>query len=94
MTAAWLSRRWVQDGLVWLPAGLGLGHGVVDCQDDSLGAVLPPALLVLAFNNGEGLQDVGGVLPIDAVKVKIQGVQFTADEEAALFVPAEKGGLL
>src|SRR5262245_50912557 len=52
------SRRGIEQGLKW-PAGAdGLRHRVVDLEDDALGAVVAPLLLVLALDDGEGVHDV------------------------------------
>lgn len=34
------------------------GHGIVDLQDEALGAVFAIFLFVFAFDNGEGMHDV------------------------------------
>jgi hypothetical protein len=49
---------------------------------------------VFAADDGEGVHDVGDVLAFDAVEVEVGGVQFAAEEEAALFVPAEGGAVV
>jgi hypothetical protein len=60
MAAAWVARRWVQTCLIG-PAGVdGLLHGLVDFDDNALGAVIALVpLLVLAADDGEGVHDVG-----------------------------------
>ena len=67
----------------------GLLHGVVDVEDDALRAVFAVRLLVLALDDGEGLQDVVDVVARDAVEVEVGGVEFAAQQEAARFVPAK-----
>ena len=48
----------IQDGLVGFAGADGVGHGVVDFENDSLGAVLAVGFLVLAFDDRESLHDV------------------------------------
>ena len=48
-----LSRRRVEDGLVRLAGSCGLGHRVVDLQDQLLGAEGAVALLVPFLDNRE-----------------------------------------
>lgn len=45
--------------------------------------------LVVAPGDGEGVQDVGGVILIEAVEDEVQGVQAGAEMAALLHVPAE-----
>jgi hypothetical protein len=68
----------------------GVGHGVVDLEDDALRPVFAVGLLVVLPHDGEGVEDVGGVVAGDAVEVKEGGVQLGAEEEAAGRVPAER----
>jgi len=58
MTAPWI--RWRRDkaGLVGLAGADGFLHGVVDFEDNALGAVFVKLLLVLAANDREGIHDV------------------------------------
>ena len=49
-----------QAGLVGDAGAGGFGHGVVDFEDDALGAVLAvPLGFILALHDGEGVHDVG-----------------------------------
>ena len=89
MRGAGIAGRRVEAGLVGLAGAHGLGHLVVDFQDDALGAVFAVRGLVLALDDGEGVHDVVHVVAGDAVEVEVGGVQFAAQQEAALFVPAE-----
>ena len=50
---------WVEAGLVRHTGPDGLGHFVVDFEDDALGAVFAVLFLVLALDDGEGVHDVG-----------------------------------
>ena len=55
----------------------GLLHGVVDVEDHALRTVFAVRLLVLAFDNGEGLQNVVHVVASDAVEVEVGRVGLT-----------------
>jgi hypothetical protein len=70
-------RRRVQAGAVRLPGSHGAGHVVVHFQDDALGPVFPMALLVLAFNKREGIQDVVDIGALNAIKLEISSIKFT-----------------
>lgn len=60
MAAPLVSWRRVKAGLVGLAGADDLLHGVVDFEDDALGAVVAVVLLlVLAADDGEGVHDVG-----------------------------------
>src|SRR5262249_32470484 len=67
----------------------GLMHRVVDVEDDALRAVCAVRLLVPAFDDGEGLQNVVHVIAPDAVEVEVSRIEFAAQQEATFFVPAE-----
>ena len=67
----------------------GLLHGVVNVEDDALRAVCAVRLLVPAFDDGEGLQNVVHVVAPDAVEVEVGRIEFATQQEAALFVPSE-----
>jgi hypothetical protein len=59
----WAGRR-VEAGFVRNPGAHGLGHFVVDFEDDALGPVLAVVfLLVLAADNWEGVHDVRNSVP-------------------------------
>ena len=76
-------------GYHW-PLAIGLhhlGHGVVDLQDDPLGAVLAVGLLVVLADDGEGVEDAVGVVVPDAVEVEEGRVQLAAKQEAAPSLP-------
>ena len=84
-----IGRRGIETRLVRFAAVHGLLHGVVDFEDDPLGAVLAVRGHVLALDDGEGLHDVVHVVTRDAVEVEIGRVQLAAKEKATLLVPAE-----
>ena len=68
----------------------GLLHGIVDVGDDALGAVFAVRLLVLAFDNGKGLQHGVHVVVPDTVAVEVggslrwKGVAFNPQERVML----------
>jgi hypothetical protein len=89
MAAAGVGGGRVEQGAVGGAGGDGVGEGVVDLEDEALGAVVAVTGLVVAANNGESVHDVVGVVAGDAVEVEEGGVQLAAELEAALGVPAE-----
>jgi hypothetical protein len=76
--------------LIWRARLDSLLHGIVDVEDNALGAILAMRLFVLAFDDGEGLQNVVRVVAPNAVEVEVGRVEFAAQQEAARFVPAER----
>src|SRR5712691_4075352 len=62
-------RWWVEARVIWRSRLHGLLHGVVDVEDDALRAVCAVGLLVLAFDDGEGLQYVVHIGTPEAVEV-------------------------
>ncbi len=82
--------RGVEDRLVGLAGGDGCGHGVVAFEDDALGAVLAVGGLVLAPHDRERVEDVVDVVALDAVEVEERGVKFRTQQEAPLWLPAER----
>ena len=81
---------WVEAGLVGVAGAGGFGEGVVDFEDGALGAVVAVGGEVFAFDDGEGVEDVGGVVAGDAVEVEEGGVEFAAEQEPPRLVPAER----
>jgi hypothetical protein len=79
----------VEEGLVGFTASYGSDHGIVDLEDGVFGAVVAVGFFVFAFDDGEGIHDVVNVVALDAVEVEVGGVEFAAEQEAAVFVPAE-----
>lgn len=80
----------------------GVGHGVVDGEDGFFGDVGAGlgdfaglvfdfgAGDVFAADDGKGVEDVGGVVAVEAVEVEEGGGEFRAEQEATLLVPAER----
>ena len=67
--------EWVFDdahGLLYRHSGFGIAgcEGVHVGKDKGFGAVVAEGCFVLALNDGEGGEDVGGVVPVEAVEVK------------------------
>ena len=73
MGDAVIGRRWIEAGDVGNAGARVLGHGVVEFEDDALGAVLTVGLLVVLFDDGEGIEDVDDVVARKAVKVEESG---------------------
>src|SRR5262245_20233580 len=84
-----ICRRWVEARGIGRARLHGLLHRVVDVEDDAFRAVFAMRLFVFAFDDGEGLQNVVRVVAPNAVEVEVGRVEFAAQQEAALFVPAE-----
>ena len=59
VAAARVGGGWGERGPVGFVGGEGCLHCVVDVEDGALGAVVAVSLLVLAADDGEGVQDVG-----------------------------------
>ena len=57
MSNAGISGGWIEAGAVGLACVASFSHGVVDFQNDTLGALLAVSLLVRALDDGEGLYD-------------------------------------
>ena len=64
-------------------------QGVHVSQDQFLGAVAAEGGLVLAADDGKGVEDVGRVIPGEAVEVEVEGVEAGAEVAAFLFVPGK-----
>ena len=74
---------------IWRARRHGLLHRVIDVEDHALDAVFAVRLLVLAFDDGEGLQHGVHVVAPDAVAVggsslRWQGVAFNIQERVML----------
>ena len=69
--------------------GVAGGEGVHVGEDEVLGAVTAKGGLVLALDDGEGAEDVGGVVAVDAVEVEVAGVEAGAEVAAVFFIPDE-----
>ena len=57
--------------------------------DEVAGAVAVERGFVLAADDGEGAQDVAGILPRDTVEVEVEGVQAGAQVAALYFIPMD-----
>ena len=64
-------------------------EGVHVGEDEVAGAVAAEGCLVLALDDGEGAEDVGGVLAAYAVEVEVAGVEASAEVAAFFFIPDE-----
>ena len=64
-------------------------EGVHVGADEVVGAVFAEGGLVLALDDGEGAEDVGGVIAVDAGEVEVAGVEAGAEVAALLFMPDE-----
>ena len=66
------------------------GEGVHVGEDELLGAVAAVELgLVFALDDGEGVDDVGGVGAVEAVEVEVERVEAGAEVAAGFLVPGE-----
>ena len=65
------------------------GEGVVVGEDHVFGAVVAEGGSVVAADDGEGVEDVGGIGAGEAVEVKVEGVEAGAQVAALLLVPDE-----
>ena len=66
--------------------GVASGEGVHVGKDKGFGAVVAEGGLVLALDDGEGGEDVGGVVFGGAVAVEVEGVEVGPEMAALLFV--------
>ncbi len=55
---------------------------------------MPVGFFIFALHNGEGFHDVIYVVALDAVEVEVGSIEFTAQEEAAFFIPMEGGTVI
>ena len=69
--------------------GVAGGEGVEAGEDHGFGAVVAEGGLVAAADDGEGVEDVGGVVAGEAVEVEVEGVEAGAQVAALFFVPDE-----
>ena len=69
--------------------GVAGGEGVVVGEDHFFGAVVAEGRFVVAADDGEGVEDVGGVVAGEAVEVEVEGVEAGAQVAALFFVPDE-----
>jgi hypothetical protein len=52
----------------------------VNVKDGFFGEIIAVCGFIFAFDNGEGVHDVSGIIDRNAVEVKIGGIQFAAQE--------------
>ena len=72
--------RWIKAGLILLAGAGGFGECVVNFEDGGFGFVFAVVFLfVLAAHDGEGVEDVGSVLAVNAVEVEEGGGKFRAE---------------
>ena len=69
--------------------GVAGGEGVEVGEDHGFGAVVAEGGFVVAADDGEGVEDVGGVVAGEAVEVEVEGVEAGAQVAALFFVPDE-----
>jgi hypothetical protein len=79
----------VEGGDVGGAGGDGVGEGGVAFEDEAAGAVLAELADFLVAEDGECVQDVGGVVGVEAVEVEEGRVELGAEDGAAFRVPAE-----
>ena len=71
------------------PVSRRLGEVVVRLQAEPLGAVLAEGRFVLAFDDREGVEDVGEVVAVQTVEVGVDAVELGAEVRPPLLVPGE-----
>jgi len=71
-------------------AGVAGVEGVVVGEDHVFGAVVAEGGFVVAADDGEGVEDVGGVFAGEAVEVEVEGVEAGAQVVALFFVPDKR----
>ena len=64
MAAARVGGRRIQGTDERLAGALAIGEGVVEGEDAVFGAVVAVLLFVLPLHDGEGVEDVGGVVAV------------------------------
>ena len=88
-------RRWrVEEGRVGDCATRSLGHAVVDLQDDPRGAVLAVLGLVAFADDGKGVENLRGVVSVEAVEVKKGGIQLATEQAPTTCIPAERRAIV
>ena len=70
MGGAGVTRGWSEKSAIRLAGVDGMLHGVINLEDDPLGAVLAKLCFVLALDDGEGFHDVVHVVTGNAVEVE------------------------
>ena len=74
--------------------GIAGGEGVAVGEDHGFGAVVAEGGFVVTADDGEGVEDVGGVVFGEAVEVEVEGVEAGAQVAAFFFVPDEGGAVV
>jgi len=82
--------RRIERGAVGRAAPLGSGEDIVDIQHQPGGAVLAEALAIVLGDDRDGADDVSDLVAGEAVEVDLGDVEFAAEAEAPLLVPAER----
>ena len=82
VATTWISRRKVENGLVWFAGFDGPLHAIIDVENHALSSVLTVCRLVVAADNVERIHDVIHILAADAIEVEKGRVQFAAKPEA------------
>ncbi len=85
-----VGRGRIEEGLVRNSSAGRFGHPVVDFENDSLGSEFAVSGLVFLPDDGEGVEDVGRVVAVDAVEMEVGSVEFATERKAAGVVPAER----
>src|SRR6266567_1615860 len=85
-----MSWRRIENRLVTLASSDGLGHLVVDLQDQLLGAERAVTFNILTLDDRERPQDVVDVIPRHAVQKKEGSIEFGANREPALVIPLKR----
>lgn len=70
MTAARVSGRRVEAGLVGLGGAMGFGEGSGDFQDGVFGAAVAVFFVVFAADDGDGVEDVSRVIVVQTVEME------------------------
>jgi len=84
-----VSRRRIEKRLVRHAVLDGGLHRVVHIEDHAFRRALAVPLFVDSADDGEGVQAEVDVVAKDAVEMEKRGVEFAAEVEASLLVPAE-----
>lgn len=89
MCHCWISRRRIEPSPIYLAALHGPLQFIIDFEDDPLGAILATLLHLLLPVLPERIHNMVHILVLSAIEVEIGGIQFAAQKEAPLLVPAE-----
>src|SRR5690348_3452555 len=78
----------VKPSLVGSAALDGTLHLVVDFEDDAFGAVFAELFFFFLLPNPKRVHNVIDIVACDTVEVEVGSVEFAAEQEAPLFIPA------